>query len=184
MKFRNKATFFHVWEDQLWGDRVDANDNFSSLTVWITTIVTAIAVCSKFFSTFDFNPELLGEGAKIGLGTAILCWTFNFAESIIACKDVSVILKRSLLLLFVLLGGVIIGTLLSIVVIAIVCIVFAIIVFYFVVGLITGSLKGSPTKGKWITEDGRIINGEKELGSNIVHGDDGDDYKEKDPWGM
>ena len=157
MKFQNKTTFFHVWEEKLWGDRVDANDYFSTLTVWITTIATALAVCFKFFSSFEFNFELLEQGAGAGLCLALACWVFNCAESIIACKDVSIILKRSLLILLALLCGVVIGTLLSLVVIAIVCIIMFVLLCYFIIGFLNGTLNTPQIRSSEKYDDPDIV---------------------------
>ncbi len=133
-------TFFHLWEEKLWGDYVDANENFATLTIWLTLIITAAGVCVSAANSMSFNGDILMQGVTGGLGMVGLCWLFDVAESIVACKNVSTVFKRSFLLLATLIGAAAIGILLSVVIIVIVCIVFGILVIYLVGGLLSGSL--------------------------------------------
>lgn len=153
MKFHNKTTFFHVWEEKLWGDRVDANNYFSSLTAWVTMIVSAIPICVGFFSTMGFESDLLLRGVEAGFVSVLVFGAFNIGESIIACQEVSIIIKRSLLLLLVLICASVLGVLLSLVIIAIVCIVLGIIVLYFVIGILNQSLSMPSLGSSKRTED-------------------------------
>ncbi len=179
MDIQDKITFFYTIEEKLWDKKVEANKYFATLCILCVALLGAWHTAGSFLnSALDWNTEISMLNA---LTFIVYLWGLNIAESVFSCKDIKTATLRSLLIFASFVAGYIAGVILGVIVIIVVCIILFILGCYFVLGMLSGSLK---PKGKWKTDDGDIINGEKEWGSDIVHGDDGQDYKIKDPWGM
>ena len=183
MTFKDKITFFYALEEKLWNENVEANKYFGTLCVLFVALVGALnSVGGALQSMLDVDAQ---PSVYASVALCLFVWGLNVAESIVACTNALTALKRSLLMLVVLLAACVAGIVLGGIIVAIVCIILFILFCVFLISMLTGSMNASlGGKRKWKTEDGETVHGEKAPGSDIVHGDDGRDYKIKDPWGM
>lgn len=182
MTYKDKITFFYALEESLWGDKVEANHYFATLSILFVVLAGAFnSIGGALQSMFAINasPSLFGTAA-----VCLYVWGLNVAESIVACTDGLTALWRSLLMLLMTVLAFVGGVLLGGILVAIVCIILFAFVCIVLFKMLLGTQSSGSRNTRWKTEDGEEVHGEKLWGSDIVHGDDGRDYKIKDSWGM
>lgn len=137
-------SFFHFIEEKLWGDKVNANKYFATLSILFAAMIGACHTEAAYSLpllrwNIDFPTQLL-------LILAVYLWMVNTAESVFACKEIETACLRSLLILLALGlaygAGIFLGTVALVIVITILFL-FA---FYAIVNLLS-NLFSTPSGG-------------------------------------
>lgn len=126
MKIEDKLTLLHRMDKKLWGDKIESNPYFSSLSALFIAIYGGYFAIQCIADSDYLNNHLLVRNLFPILGI----WILNIGESIFATKDIKTPILRSLLLLLIfplsfILGGVIVVVVLLIVIIWLVWTIFS-----------------------------------------------------------
>ena len=136
MKFTDKLTFFYAIEENIWKDKIEANQFLGTLSVLFVAILGAIAgggnTLADFFD-WDTAPSMLAIVA-----TCVVVWGVNVGESIVASTHWLVALLRSLFMFAVMAAVWGLGYVASVVVIVVVSIILALLFFVFLIKLVLG----------------------------------------------
>lgn len=116
MKLRDKITLLHRMDKKLWGDKIESNPYFASLSALFIAILGGVFAIQNITDNYD-SIEYISFILPMW-GT----WVMNVGESIFATKDVKTPILRSLLLLLIFplsfaLGGIVVVVVLLIVII-------------------------------------------------------------------
>lgn len=118
MKLKDKLTLLYRMDKRLWGDKIESNPYFASLSALFLAIYGGIFAIQSIADSGTLN-----ELSLAGIISPIWgIWVLNIGESIFATKDVKTPILRSLLLLLIfplsfVLGGIIVVVVLIIVII-------------------------------------------------------------------
>ena len=170
MKFADKLTFFYAIEENIWKDKIEANQFLGTLSILFVAVLGAIAgggnTLADFFD-WDTAPSMLAIVA-----TCVVVWGMNVGESIVASTHWLVALLRSVFMLAVMAAVFGLGYAASVIVIVIVSIILALLFFVFLIKLMLGMMA---EKTYTITDD--FGHAERDLfGKKItVKGSDMDD---------
>ncbi|WP_143029391.1 hypothetical protein [Alistipes timonensis] len=181
---KNKMTFFGAIERNIWGDKINANPYFATLSILAVMLAGAVAGGGRLFYEWFRWDMAMNNVAMAAL--IVWIWGYNVAESIIAAEDWKVALGRSLLLLPVLILAFVFGAVASVVVI---CLVILWLALMFISYALTssGGRSGSRSGGSSSDDDpsielstGRKVSGT--FAGDDFHGSDGKTYK-RTGWG-
>lgn len=174
-----KFFFVHNIDKSIWGDKVESNRYFASLTVLFCIAYGAFLGGTSYISDFiDIDIELSIATSVAGICTLV---GMNIAESVIATKSADVAVLRSLLITALLVAGFGIGVLTSVVALIILTLIVGI---WFVATLFSMMLGGGiPSGSKVVLNDGTILKNKQSdlLGTGASYtGDDGKSYHTDD----
>lgn len=117
MKIKDSITLLHRMDKKLWGEQIESNPYFASISALLISILGGIYAIICIVDGYD------DSSLYDGIIPAIYgIWIMNIGESIFATKDVKTPILRSLLLLLIfplsfVLGGIIVVVVLIIVII-------------------------------------------------------------------
>ena len=134
----NKITWFYNWEKRLWGDKIEANRYFATISILFSALLGVIFA----------GGELIAGVANVNLTTPLVIvfalvavvYSINVAESIMATTTIGSALGRSALLLLCMTAGLVVGVVATVVVALIIGLY---IVLFFIGGMLGGSSKKS-----------------------------------------
>lgn len=130
---KEELLFFVEIDKRLWGDKVNANPFFASLSVLLAAIGGAMyGGGSVLHDWFDWN--LLMNPAALG-ATILLIWCYNVVESILASENWAPALFRPLLILAMMLLAFFVSIALSVIVLFLVAVVLVIWLFSLFIGM-------------------------------------------------
>lgn len=110
---KEKITWFWNLDKRIWGDKIEANRYFATLSIMYAVLMGAFTGGGRVFSEwFGWNTatSIVAMGALL-----IFIWGVNLAESIVASRTAMVALWRSLLLLLILILAFVFGVVTSVV---------------------------------------------------------------------
>ena len=115
---KNKITLFWVLERKIWGDRVNANPYFATLSILAVALAGAISGGGRlFYEWFGWDMAM----SNVAMAALIVwVWGYDVAESIVASQGWKPALGRSLLLLPILALAFAVGAVVSVVVICVI----------------------------------------------------------------
>lgn len=177
-----KIYIIHAIDKSIWGDKMNSNRYFASITLLFCTILGAVLGGYSYLdSMIDLNINISFASCLCGLVTLV---GLNIAESIMAATDADTAVLRSLLVSLLLVVGFGLGVLSSVIMLVIITIILGI---YLLIVFISMLLGGTPSTGgrgkKVILEDGTVLtNGQSDLlgGGVSYRGDDGNTYHSND----
>lgn len=172
---KTKITWFWTWEKKIWGDKVNANQYFATLSILFAAMLGAcVGGGMVFHEGFGWNTDtnLVAIGALL-----ILLWGYNIAESIVASETAMIALWRSLLIMTCILMAFTIGVIASVVVIILVTIWFVLLL---IGSLLSGSGHSSSGNRSRGASDGVEQYGYDENGSQYTMRDIGGGYARDD----
>lgn len=118
MKIKDSITLLHRMDKKLWGEQIESNPYFASISALFISILGGIYAILCIVDGYYDDSSLYD-----GIIPAIYgIWIMNIGESIFATKDVKTPILRSLLLLLIfplsfILGGIVVVVVLLIVII-------------------------------------------------------------------
>lgn len=136
MNFKDTITFFYAIEKLIWDKKVEPNKYLATLSILF------VALLGAWYNIETLLGWQIGDPifhVKNMIMLVVYLWIMNITESVIACKDITTAVLRSLLFLpnfgFAYLIGVTLGT----AAIVIICIILFIILCYMVIDLFEDS---------------------------------------------
>lgn len=151
----NTVSFFHLLEKNIWGDRINTNVCFGTISILVSTVIAAITTGASIINGW-FDTDLQCSW-YISMLIVLFIMVLNVQESILAAEDAKVAILRSLLVIGFILLGAIIGAITSVVV----AICVAILALIFCISLLSGAIGGATEsgnkKGKTELHSGDII---------------------------
>lgn len=176
----NKITLFWILERKIWGDKINANPYFATLSILAVALAGAITGGGRlFYEWFGWDMAM----NNVAMATLIVwVWGYDVAESIIAAQDWKSALGRSLLLLPVLVLAFAVGAAVSVVVICAVAIWLALLFIGSALKSLGGRSGGTSSDDDSSIElpSGRKVSGT--FAGDDFHGRDGQTYK-RTGWG-
>lgn len=189
MKFNEKMTWMYALDKSMWGEGIEPNRYFATLSLMLTALSGALCGGGNTLdSWFDMGTAI--NMAATG-GALILVWGLNVAESIMAADKIHVAVLRPLVMLLFMAICFAVSYLLAVIVIVI-------IMIWLIITLLSGAISGAlSSKGSssssWSSggqdEDTYKITDEhgyertlKHEGLNTYRDDKGDRWK-SDGWG-
>lgn len=157
MKLKDKLTLLYRMDKRLWGEKIESNPYFASLSALFLAIYGGIFAIQSIADSSTLN-----ELSLAGIISPIWgIWVFNIGESIFSTTDIKTPVLRSLLLLLIFPLSFILGVIVVVVVLLIVIIWLAWTIFSAVLG---GS---SSSKKTYKLDDGTEVERNSDLfGSN------------------
>ncbi len=150
-------TFFGAIERNIWGDKINANPYFATLSIISVLLAGAVSGGGRLFYEWFGWDMAMNNVAMAAL--IVWIWGYNVAESIVAAEDWKVALGRSLLLLPVLILVFAFGFIASVVVIFLVT---AWVVLMLAGALLSGSGGGNSKKKRYSLNDGTEVEEESD----------------------
>ena len=177
-----KIFIIHAIDKSIWGDKIDSNRYFASITLLFCTIMGAvIGGYSYLDSMIDLNINISITSCLCGLVTLV---GLNIAESIMAATDADTAVLRSLLVSVLLILGFGLGVLASVIMLVIITIILGIWFFILFIRMLLGGTPSTGGRGKRVVlDDGTVLtNGQSDLlgGGVSYRGDDGNTYHSDD----
>ena len=177
---KNGLIWFWNLDRRIWGDKLDTNRYFATLSVLCAALAGACAGGGQVLSAW-FRWDLAVSNVAV-IGLSIFIWGLNVAESIIASKGFAIPVWRSLLLLVTLLAATAIGYAGAVVVLFLILIVLVLFVVAGGIGAMGGAASGSSSSSN--DEQEEYIHNEyggkvtlKEGFGGKMHGSDGRTYE-------
>jgi hypothetical protein len=133
-------TFFRLIEEKIWGNRINSNVCFASISILIATLAGALNTGSYIINDWFYTD--LECSWYMTIMTLLFIMLFNIMESIFAAEDAKVATLRSLLVVGSMLLGTAVGAITSVVVAIILAIAATIFFFSLLFRALTGSLRG------------------------------------------
>ncbi len=156
-------TFFNSLDEKIWGEDLETNSHFASLSIILAALFAAVAVASGAINEF-FNAAI-----NISLkGMALTCLfpviIFNVVESIMSARTVKVAVLRSLFMIVVLATAFGLGFVGGVVVVGIILLVLLVVFVIALIKVFFSLLLGM---------DGSSGGGRKSRGFGLGTNDDG-----------
>lgn len=179
----NTVSFFHLLEKNIWGNRINTNVCFGTISILVSTVIAAITTGANIINGW-FDTDLQCSW-YISMLAVLFIMVLNVQESILAAEDAKVAILRSLLVIGFILLGVIIGALTSVVVAICVAILALIFFISLLSGAVGGAMESGNKKGKTELHSGDIIDfmlGQEKISGSTsfdgleFHGDNGKTY--------
>lgn len=171
------TSWFREVDNKIWGEKIDANKYFTTLSITVTALYGALIGGSRtLYSWFGWDFNIPNNVAILIILIMIYCG--NVGESVVAAKKASVALWRSVMLLFVIAAAFVLGYLASVVAI----VVIAVWLVFTALGVILSGRASNSSK-KYILDNGDEV---KESGSDLLGGgkyyktNNGKEYKSED----
>lgn len=177
---KNKITLFQVLERKIWGDRINANPYFATLSILAVALAGAISGGGRLFYEW-FGWDLAMNNVAMA-AFVVWVWGYDVAESIVAAQGWKPALGRSLLLLTMLILAFTIGAVVSVVVICVVAVWLVLLFISYALRSSGGRSGGSSSDDDPSIElsSGRKVRGT--FAGDDFHGSDGQTYK-RTGWG-
>lgn len=160
MKITDKITWMYDFDKSAWGDKINPNRYFATLSLILTALSGALCGGGNTLDSW-FGWSISMNMAAMG-GALILVWGLNVAESIMATDRISVAVLRPFVILLFMAISFAVSYLLAIIVLVIIAI-------WVILTLVSGAVSGAlSSKGGWSSSgsSGDNSNGEEiELGS-------------------
>ena len=171
---KEKMTWFWNWEKSIWGDKIETNRYFATLSIMFVAVMGVFCGSGDTLrSWFDWDTAISN---LVACGMLIFIWGLNVCESIMASMSASAMLGRSLMLLAVLVAAFFIGYVASVIVLFLVA---TWVVLTFASGMVSGALNGgSSPSGS--ANSGPEQYGYDENGSQVVIRNEGGGYGRDD----
>lgn len=120
---KDRFTLFHALEREIWGEKINANPYFATISIFAAALAGALFGGGRlFYEWFDWDVAV---GNVAAAAFVVVVWGYDVAESIVASESWKAVLGRSALLLPVLVLAFVIGAIVSVVVIVVVVVVLA-----------------------------------------------------------
>lgn len=139
------VTFFHSIEKNIWGEDINANPCFATISILLATLVAAITTGGNIINSW-FDTDLQCSW-YITMTILLFIMVLNVLESVLAAENAKVATLRSLLVLACMLGGALVGALTSVVIAIILAIAAVVLFLYLLSGAVSGGLSGGSKKG-------------------------------------
>ena len=169
---KNTLSIFWIFDKKIWGDRINTNEYFATISLLIIALSGAInggaTAINNFFDT-NLNTNLAAS-----LGFCAFVYGLNLYESIIASENISTAIYRSIYMLFITAGLFVLGYIVSFLVIALVIIIFFGAI---VLKMLGTTLTGGPDKASVSDEYGNKVKLKKNMWGDY-EGSDGSTWKD------
>ena len=139
------VTFFHSIEKNIWGEDINANPCFATISILLATLVAAITTGGNIINSW-FDTDLQCSW-YITMTILLFIMVLNVLESVLAAENAKVATLRSLLVIACMLGGALVGALTSVVIAIILAIAAVVLFLYLLSGAVSGGLSGGSKKG-------------------------------------
>lgn len=139
------VTFFHSIEKNIWGEDINANPCFATISILVATLIAAITTGGNIINSW-FDTDLQCSW-YITMTILLFIMVLNVLESILAAENAKVATLRSLLVIACMLGGALVGALTSVVIAIILAIAAVVLFLYLLSGAVSGGLSGGSKKG-------------------------------------
>lgn len=139
------VTFFHSIEKNIWGEDINANPCFATISILVATLIAAITTGGNIINSW-FDTDLQCSW-YITMTILLFIVVLNVLESILAAENAKVATLRSLLVIACMLGGALVGALTSVVIAIILAIAAVVLFLYLLSGAVSGGLSGGSKKG-------------------------------------
>lgn len=166
-------TFFGALERKIWGDKINANPYFATLSILAVMLAGAVSGGGRLFYEWFGWDMAMNNVAMAAL--IVWVWGYDVAESIVAAEDWKAALGRSLLLLPVLILAFVFGAVASVVVI---CLVILWLALMFISHALSSS--GGRSKKRSADGSGPEQYGYDENGLQVVIRNEGGGYGRDD----
>ncbi len=134
MKFNEKMTWMYALDKSMWGEGIEPNRYFATLSLMLTALSGALCGGGNTLDSW-FDMGTVMNMVSI-LGTLILVWGLNVAESIMAAEKISVAVLRPLVMLLFMAICFAASYLLAVIVIVI-------IMIWLIITLLSGAISGA-----------------------------------------
>lgn len=169
---RNTLLIFWIFDKKIWGDKVNTNEYFATISLLIIGLSGAVnggaTAINNFFDT-NLNTNLAAS-----LGFCAFVYGLNLYESIIASENISTAIYRSIYMLFITAGLFVLGYVVSFLVIAAVIII---VVGAVALKMIGATVTGGPEKASVRDEYGNKVKLKKNMWGDY-EGSDGSTWKD------
>ena len=139
------VTFFHSVEKNIWGEDINANPCFATISILVATLAAGITTGGNIINSW-FDTDLQCSW-YITMTILLFIVVLNVLESILAAENAKVATLRSLLVIACMLGGALVGALTSVVIAIILAIAAVVLFLYLLSGAVSGGLSGGSKKG-------------------------------------
>ena len=139
------VTFFHSIEKNIWGEDINANPCFATISILVATLAAGITTGGNIINSW-FDTDLQCSW-YITMTILLFIVVLNVLESILAAENAKVATLRSLLVIACMLGGALVGALTSVVIAIILAIAAVVLCLYLLSGAVSGGLSGGSKKG-------------------------------------
>ena len=139
------VTFFHSIEKNIWGEDINANPCFATISILVATLAAGITTGGNIINSW-FDTDLQCSW-YITMTILLFIVVLNVLESILAAENAKVATLRSLLVIACMLGGALVGALTSVVIAIILAIAAVVLFLYLLSGAVSGGLSGGSKKG-------------------------------------
>ena len=139
------VTFFHSVEKNIWGEDINANPCFATISILVATLAAGITTGGNIINSW-FDTDLQCSW-YITMTILLFIMVLNVLESILAAENAKVATLRSLLVIACMLGGALVGALTSVVIAIILAIAAVVLFLYLLSGAVSGGLSGGSKKG-------------------------------------
>lgn len=139
------VTFFHSIEKNIWGEDINANPCFATISILLATLVAAITTGGNIINSW-FDTDLQCSW-YITMTILLFIMVLNVLESVLAAENAKVATLRCLLVIACMIGGALVGALTSVVVAIILVIAAVILGLYLLSGAVSGAASGGSKKG-------------------------------------
>jgi hypothetical protein len=140
------VTFFHSIEKNIWGEDINANPCFATISILLATLVAAITTGGNIINSW-FDTDLQCSW-YITMTILLFIMVLNVLESILAAENAKVATLRCLLVIGCMIGGALVGALTSVVVAIILAIAAVVLFLYLLLGALSGAASGGSKKGE------------------------------------
>ena len=144
------VTFFHSIEKNIWGEDINANPCFATISILLATLVAAITTGGNIINSW-FDTDLQCSW-YITMTILLFIMVLNVLESILAAENAKVATLRSLLVIACMLGGALVGALTSVVVAIILAIAAVVLGLYLLSGALSGAVSSSSSSSSSSSE--------------------------------
>lgn len=139
------VTFFHSIEKNIWGEDINANPCFATISILFATLIAAITTGGNIINSW-FDTDLQCSW-YITMTILLFIMVLNVLESILAAENAKVATLRSLLVIGCMLGGALVGAITSVVIAIILAIAAVVLGLYLLSGALSGAASGGSKKG-------------------------------------
>ncbi len=138
----NKILWFHKFEKKIWGDNINTNKYYASISLIIAALAGAMVSASEIMNDI-INTNINIDEDSIPWVIALI-FLPNLAESIFSAKSTKIIILRSLLIAVFTVLAALIGFITSIVV----ALIASLLIILFAFSIITSGIGGSSSSSR------------------------------------
>ena len=140
------VTFFHSIEKNIWGEDINANPCFATISILVATLAAGITTGGNIINSW-FDTDIQCSW-YITMTILLFIMVLNVLESILAAENAKVATLRCLLVFGCMLGGALVGAITSVIIAIILAIAAVVLGLYLLLGALSGAASGGSKKGE------------------------------------